>query len=452
MNITLDKQNTTDGLIKIKLTESDYQPKVEEKVRDYSRKANIKGFRQGKVPSGVIKKMFGKSILVEQVNQLISHSVSNYIKDNKLRILGDPIPNSDKARTIDWDNQKDFEFEFQVGMVDDFQYDLSSKVKIKSYSIEIDEKVIEETLGDLKQRFGKVSYPEVSEATDNLFGEIVGIDGVLRSEEEKKSSYISVEKVEKKEQKKFVGLKKEDEVEFDITKIFTDERLTAQAINVPIEEAKTAIGKYTIKITTISRTEPAEINVELFDKVFGKDVVKNEEEFIVKIKETISENYKRETDHLLDHEIQHHFVDHTKIDMPDNFLKLWLKATSEGKVTDDILEKEFKQYKESLKWDLVKNKIAEDLKITVEAAEVKNKAKEMILQQFGGQAFAEQLGDKMDGIADNYLSDQDGKNFMNLYNQLRSEKIMKTIRETITVTEKKVNLEEFKKVTAEHKH
>ena len=452
MNITLDKQNTTDGLIKIKLTESDYQPKVEEKVRDYSRKANIKGFRQGKVPSGVIKKMFGKSILVEQVNQLISHSVSNYIKDNKLRILGDPIPNSDKARTIDWDNQKDFEFEFQVGMVDDFQYDLSSKVKIKSYSIEVDEKVIEETLGDLKQRFGKVSYPEVSEATDNLFGEIVGIDGVLRSEEEKKSSYISVEKVEKKEQKKFVGLKKEDEVEFDITKIFTDERLTAQAINVPIEEAKTAIGKYTIKITTISRTEPAEINVELFDKVFGKDVVKNEEEFIVKIKETISENYKRETDHLLDHEIQHHFVDHTRIDMPDNFLKLWLKATSEGKVTDDILEKEFKQYKESLKWDLVKNKIAEDLKITVEAAEVKNKAKEMILQQFGGQAFAEQLGDKMDGIADNYLSDQDGKNFMNLYNQLRSEKIMKTIRETITVTEKKVNLEEFKKVTAEHKH
>ncbi len=452
MNITLDKQNTTDGLIKIKLTESDYQPKVEEKVRDYSRKANIKGFRQGKVPSGVIKKMFGKSILVEQVNQLISHSVSNYIKDNKLRILGDPIPNSDKARTIDWDNQKDFEFEFQVGMVDDFQYDLSSKVKIKSYSIEVDEKVIEETLGDLKQRFGKVSYPEVSEATDNLFGEIVGIDGVLRSEEEKKSSYISVEKVEKKEQKKFVGLKKEDEVEFDITKIFTDERLTAQAINVPIEEAKTAIGKYTIKITTISRTEPAEINVELFDKVFGKEVVKNEEEFIVKIKETISENYKRETDHLLDHEIQHHFVDHTRIDMPDNFLKLWLKATSEGKVTDDILEKEFKQYKESLKWDLVKNKIAEDLKITVEAAEVKNKAKEMILQQFGGQAFAEQLGDKMDGIADNYLSDQDGKNFMNLYNQLRSEKIMKTIRETITVTEKKVNLEEFKKVTAEHKH
>ncbi|MEK6780259.1 MAG: trigger factor [Bacteroidota bacterium] len=451
MNITLDKQNATDGLIKIKLTESDYQPKVEEKVKDYSRKANIKGFRQGKVPSGVIKKMFGKSILVEEVNHLISHTVSDYIKDNKLRILGDPLPNSDKARSIDWENQKDFEFEFQVGMVDDFQYDLSGKVKVKSYTIEVDEKVMDETLKDLKQRFGKVSYPEVSEAIDNLFGEIVAVDGV-RTEENKRSSYITIEKVEKKEQKKFIGLRKEDEVEFDITNVFTDENLIAQALNVSAEEAKTTSGKFTVKVTNISRTEPAEINVEFFDKVFGKEVIKNEEEFLAKIKETISENYKRETEHLLDHEIQHHFVDNTKISMPDNFLKTWLKATSEGKVTDEILEKEFNQYKETLKWDLVKNKIAEDLKITVEADEVKTKAKEMILQQFGGQAFADQLGDKMDGIADNYLSGQDGKNFMNLYNQLRSEKIMKAIREAITLTETKVSLEEFKKVAAKHNH
>ncbi len=451
MNITLDKQNATDALIKITLTESDYQPKVEGKLKDYSRKANIKGFRQGKVPTGVIKKMFGKSVLVEEVNHLISHSISDYIKDNKLRVLGDPLPNSDKARLIDWDTQKDFEFEFQIGMVDDFQYDLSPKVKIKSYAIEVDNKVMDETIADLKQRFGKVSYPEVSEATDNLYGEIVAIDGV-RSEENKRSSYIFIEKVEKKEQKKFIGLKKEDEVEFDITKIFTDENMISQAINVSAEEAKAATGKFTVKITTISRTEPAEINSELFEKVFGKDVVKTEEEFIAKVKETIAENYKRETDHLLDHEIQHHFVDHTKINMPDNFLKLWLKATSEGKVTDEILDKEFNQYKETLKWDLVKNKIAEDLKIAVEADEVRNRAKEMILQQFGGQAFAQQLGDKMDGIADNYLSAQDGKNFMNLYNQMRSEKIMKAIREAITVTEKKVSLDEFKKVAAEHNH
>ena len=448
MNITLDKKNTTDGLIKITLTESDYQPKVEEKVREYSRKANIKGFRAGKVPSGVIKKMYGKSILVEEVNHLISHSVSDYIKTNNLRILGDPLPNHEKAIGIDWDTQKEFEFEFQIGMVEDFQYELSSKVKLKSHVIEVDEKVIGETLADIKQRFGKVSTPEASEATDNLFGDIVGVDGLSRS------CYLELSKVEKKEQKKFVGLKKDEKIEFDIEKVFTDEASIAKALNIAAEEAKNSKGKYTLTVSSISRTEPAEINQELFDKVFGKDLVKNEEEFTAKIKETIAENYQRETEHLLDHEIQHHYVDHTKISMPEGFLKTWLKATSEGKVTDDILEKEFNDYKNTIKWDLIKTKIADDLKITVESSEVKTKAKIMIAEQFGGAAIAEQLGDKMDAIADNYLAGQDGKgqNFMKLYNQLRHEKIIKAIKETATITEKKVSLEEFKKIAEGHNH
>ena len=172
MNITLNKQSNTEGTLNITLTESDYLPKVNEKMKEYSRKANIKGFRPGKVPAGVIKKMFGKSIVVEEVNHLISHSVSDYIKNNKLKVLGDPLPNEEKARAIDWDNQKDFEFEFQLGMVEDFKVDLSSKVKVTSHPIEIDQKVIDETFNDIKRRYGKVSYPEVSEAGDNLFGEI----------------------------------------------------------------------------------------------------------------------------------------------------------------------------------------------------------------------------------------------------------------------------------------
>src|ERR1043165_959113 len=137
MDIKLDKQSVTDGTLKISLAETDYAPKVEQKVREYSRKATIKGFRQGKVPSGVIKKMFGKSILVEEVNHLVSHGISDYIRDNKLRILGDPMPNEEKARNIDWDTQKDFEFEFQLGMVDDFKIEISDKVKVTSHPIEV---------------------------------------------------------------------------------------------------------------------------------------------------------------------------------------------------------------------------------------------------------------------------------------------------------------------------
>lgn len=449
MNITLNKQNSTEGSLNIVLTETDYLPKVEEKVKDYSRKASIKGFRQGKVPAGVIKKMFGKSILVEEVNHLISHSISDYIKNNKLKVLGDPIPNEEKARTIDWDNQKDFEFEFQIGMVEDFKVDLSTKVKVTSHPIEIDQKVIDETLTDIKRRYGKVSYPEVSEAQDNLFGEIS-----VKGSDEKKGSYISIEKIEKKEQKKFIGLKKEEVVEFEVEKALADESERARALNLSEEEAKQAKGTYVFTVTSVSRVETAELNQELFDKVFGSEVVKTEEEFLSKIRETITENYKRETDHLLDHEIQHYFVDNTKISMPDNFLKTWLKNTSAGKVTDEVLEKEFSQYKESLKWDLIKNQITEEKSITVEGDEVREKAKKQIIEQFGGESIAAQLGSKLDDIANNFLSGQDGKgeNFMRIYNQLRHEKIMKVVKEAITINEKKVSLDEFKKIAASHNH
>ena len=448
MEITLNKKNNTEGVIKIKLTEGDYQPHVEEKVKDYSRKANIKGFRQGKVPSGVIKKMFGKSILVDEINHLLSHKLSDYIKDNQIKILGDPLPNQEKAKQIDWDTQKDFEFEYQIGMVDDFTYEVSSKVKVKSYPIEVDKNTIDETLTDLKKRFGKVSDPETSEADDNLFGELRAKEGDFKKEH----AFIAIEKVEKKEQKKFIGLKKDEEVEFEVSKIFSEDAQVAQLLGVSDEEAKAAKGKYIFRVTNISRVEPAAVNAELFDRVFGKDVVKTEEEFITKVKETISENYKRESEHFLDHNIEDYFISNTSINLPDDFLKSWLLSSSNGEVTEEVLNKEFEHYKRGLKWDLVKNRIADDNKITVEAEEVRNKAKELIAAQFGGSAFVEQLGDRLDGIADNYLQNENGQNFMRLYNQLRGDKILKFIKDNITVEEKKVSVEEFKKIVAEHKH
>ncbi len=447
MDITLDKKGTTDGLIKIKLSPSDYQPKVEEKIKTYARKANIKGFRQGKVPHGVIKKMFGKSILVEEVNHLLSHSVSDFIKNNKLRILGEPLPNQEKASHIDWDNQKEFEFEFQIGLVDDFTYELSSKVKLKSYPIAVDKNVIDETIVDIKKRFGEVTHPEVSEQTDNLHGQVLEEGSTTPV-----SAHLELSKLNEKVLKDFLGKKKEDSIEMDIRKVFDTDEEIGVFLGISPEEAKTKKGKYNFQITSISRVAPTEINQELFNKVFGKDTVKSEEEFINKIKETIQGNYDRETNHLLEHEIQHHFVENTKIDMPDEFLKIWLKNSGGNQITDEVLEKEFGQYKESLKWDLIKNKIAEDFKIVVEAEEVKSKAKEMIMEQFGGQAFAAQLGDKLDGIADNYLSDQEGKNFMKLYDELRHEKILKTIKETATISEKPVSLDEFKKIVEKHNH
>ena len=450
MEITLNKKTNTEGLIKIKLTEGDYQPKVEEKVKDYARKANIKGFRQGKVPTGVIRKMFGKSILVDEINHLLSHKITDYIKDNNIQILGEPLPNSDKAKDIDWDVQKDFEFEYQIGLVEDFSYDLSAKTKVKGYKINIDDKTVAETVEDLKKRFGKVTYPEVSEAQDTLYGDLKREAPAENAEDSKKEqAIIQIEKVEKQEQGKFIGRKKDEDVSFEPRKIYGDENLVTELLGLSGDEAS---GSYNLSINTISRTEPAEMTIELFDRVFGKDAAKTEDEFINKIRETITENYKRETDHFLEHHIEDYLLDHTSINLPADFLKTWLKTTSQGQVTDDVLDTEFEQYVRGLKWDLIKNKIADDNKIKVEADEVREKAKEMIVAQFGGQAFADQLKDKLDGIAENYLANENGQNFMRLFNQLRAEKIMKHIRENITIEEQTVSVDEFKKIVAEHKH
>lgn len=448
MNISLDKQSVTDGTLKVNLNEQDYLPKVEEKVREYSRKANIKGFRQGKVPAGVIKKMFGKSILVEEVNHLVSHGISDYIKEQKLRVLGDPLPNEEKARAIDWDTQKDFEFEFQVGMVDDFKYELSPKVKLTAHVIEVTDQVIDDTLADLRRRYGQVSYPEASEATDNLHGEITMADGSV------KNSYIPIEKVDKKAQKTFLGVKKEDSVTFNIEDI-SDEAVRAQVLDADATEVQSAKGSYTLKVNNITRILPAEMNQELFDRVFGKDVVTDEASFREKVRETIAGNYRRETDHLLEHEIMHYYVDNTKVEMPETFLKKWLMNSSQGQIDDATLQKEFGAYKDSLKWDLIRNKIADDHQLTVENNEVKMRARAQILEQFGGNAaIAEQLGDRFDAIVDNYLQGQDGRGeqYMKTYNQLRNEKIMKVIREKITVSDKNVTLKEFEKIVAQHNH
>lgn len=449
MEISLDKNNSTEATIKVRLTEADYLAKVEDKIREYAKKATIKGFRAGKVPTGVIKKMFGKSLLVEEVNHLLSHKISEYIKDNRLKIIGEPLPNTEKAKLIDWETQKDFDFEYHVGLVEDFGYELSNKVKVTSYPIEVDKKVIDETIADLRKRFGKTDYPEISEGTDTIFGSLIpATEDGFKNE----SASISIENVAKKEQSKFLGLKKGDEVSFDIQKIYADASLATQLLDVSVDVAKKASGQYSFKVENISRTEAAEINTELFDRVFGKDVVANEEEFVNKVKETIGENYKRETDYFLEHHIEDHFINSTKINIPETFLKEWLKATGDGKITDDVIAKEFDAYVRSLKWDLIKNKIAEDSKISVEADEVKARAKQVIAAQFGGAAFIEQLQDKLDGIADNYLSHENGQNFMRLYNQIRNEKILKHIRENVSVVEKSVSLDEFKKIVQEHRH
>ena len=438
MNITLDKKTPTEGIIKVSLKQTDYQPKVEEKVKDYARKANIKGFRQGKVPAGLIKKMYGKSIVVDEVNNTLSTALGEYIKENNIQLIGEPLPVEEKMKAIDWETQTDFEFEYEVGMVDEFNYDLG-KGKVTAYKIELDKKGMEETLDNIKKQFGNVTNPEEAKEGDDFFGTFKQVDGEISNE-----SLLKWDTIAKKEQKKFAGAKPGDSIEVDIDKLVTDHHDLMNLLDIGHDKAHDIKGKFHFTIKNINRTEAAELNQELYDKVFGKDTVKSEEEFKNKVKEVVEENYKRESDLLLNRDVRDVLIKNTKIDIPETFLKRWLLVANEG-VTQEDVDREFDDYVRSLKWDLIRNKVAEDNDIKVENEEVRDRTKSMILSQLGGPGAADQLKDHMESFADNYLQAENGQNYMKVYNEVREEKILQLIREKISVSEKKVNLDEFKK-------
>lgn len=440
MDITLEKKNPTEASIKITLTEADYQPKVREKLKEYSKKAQIKGFRPGKVPPALIQKMYGKSIMIDEINHILSHAVNDYIRDNKIKILGDPLPNTESVDKIDWENQKDFEFQYEIGLVDDFKYALEGK-KLIRYNIKVDDKSVEDTIADLQKQYGKMTNPEKSEDGDFLYGQVVQNGGEFNDKVS-----IPLNLIEKKERKNFIGLSKGDKVTFDVKKAFKDAATIADALNIDGAAAEALEGEFELEVINVNRQEAAELDQEFFDKIFGPEVVKSEEEFRNKVKETISENYKRETEIYFDRTIQDALLESTEITLPDEFLKRWLLTTNEGKITEEDIAKEYDAYAKEMKWTLIQNKIGEDHEIKVENSDIEEKAKQIISDQLGSSGLLAQLGDNLDAFVQNYLQSNNGDNYMRVFSQVKAEKVFEIVREKAEIEEKEVDVEEFKDI------
>jgi len=441
LDITLDKKNSTEAFIKIKLKENDYQPKVEEKIKDYSRKANLKGFRPGKVPNSLIRKMYGKSILVEEINHLLAHSLTDYLKEQDLQILGEPLPDLEKTKNIDWDNQKEFEFEYNIGFANDFKYDLSKIKKVQQYEIKVDDKTLSETIENLRIQHGAMTNPEITEENDSIFGEFSDENGEITNK-----SLLLIVNIEKKERKKFIGIKKEDTINFDITKAIKDENYKAQILGIEKEKAAKLKGTITLVVQNINRTIAANIDKDLFNKVFGEGVVKNEKEFKAKVAESITNNYTREAESIMWRDIHDKVIDGTKMDLPDEFLKRWLLRTNEGKISEKDLDKEYDVYAKDLKWGLIQNKIVKDHNIKVEHQDVIESTKKMIRAQFAASGIGDNLEENIVAFADNYLKGENGENYRKIFNQVQGKKISEILKEKINISIKKITPEEFQKI------
>ncbi|WP_266367401.1 trigger factor [Tellurirhabdus rosea] len=445
MEIALEKSTETNASLTIKLTKEDYQPEVNKKLKEYSKKVSIKGFRPGHVPASLVQKMYGKSLMVDEINNLLSKTISNYIRENKLQVVGDPLPDRDKAQAIDWDNQTDFEFVYNLGLASDFDVDFASLPALSSYTIEAGDKELEETIENLRKQFHGHAHAEVSEEGDMLYGELKQVSGVAEGAEpfETKTA-LPTAQIQADALPQFVGVNKGDTITFDIRQAFADDKAIAHATGLKAEEAANLSGEFSFVVDDITRNEPAEVNQEFFDKVLGKEAVETEEQFRAKVLEIIQTNYKRETDALLRLDIEKSLMENINIALPDEFLKEWLLTTNEGKVSTQEVDEQYEQFSRSVKLQLIKNKVAEQNEIKVEFADVLEATKGLVREQFGFYGENEQMDQTVDRIAQNYLMDEKQENYSKMFNRVFDDKVLQLIESKVTIEPKTITLDEFK--------
>lgn len=441
MEVLLEKSSPTLASLKVTLTKEDYQPKVDKTIKDYSKRVNLKGFRPGKVPSHVIQRMYGKSILVDEVNNILSTAVSTYIRENKLQVVGDPVPDRDKAAEVNWDNPSQFEFSYDLGVATDFEVNLAELPAIKRYTINVDDAELTKTLDSLRERFADSIHPEVSEAGDMIFGELK-----QESTEFTTRTAIPTKQVKEDVLAKFTGIKKGDVIAFDIQGTFTDESAIAHVTGKKKEDIGELSGEFTLTVEDFTRSAPAELTQEFFDKVLGPGQVESEEQFNEKVLEIIKGNYERETEAMLRRDIEIALLDSIAIELPETFLKDWLERTNEGKFTREQIDEQFGDFQKSLKLSLIKNKIADKENVKVEYPEILAFTREMVKGQFGIYGDDESMKETIDRVAQGYLADKERDNYTSVFNQVFDNKILEIIRSQVNTDEQTVEVSEFEKL------
>lgn len=452
MNITLENKGNLEAIIKVSLKADDYQPNVEKSLKDYQKKANVPGFRQGKVPAGVVKKMYGKALLADEINKASSDALFKYLEENNIEILGYPIPNMEKTTGIDWDNQVDFDFYYDLGLAPNIDFDIKKQKEVLYYNIKPTEEIIDKSVLELRQRYGKFTNPETSEDKDLIYGEFAEIDENKEEIENgiKHFSSVSLDLIKDEATKaKLIGIKKEDVV-FINPKNISNGNATDMAamLNVSKDIAENIDKDFKFSVKAVSRVEPAELNTELYEKVYKEDKIETEAQLRDKISNEIVQAYSQESDRMFLNDAVTVIVENTNVEIPEDFLKRWLLHNNEGKLSKEDIENEFGLYKKSLMWQLLETKILKEHDIKVTTDEVKSYIKGLVSNQFKmyGQEGTEDMFDK---VVDNVMKNE--KEAKKYYDKLYDEKLTEFFKNNLKLNKKEVTFDEFIKIVTDKK-
>ena len=438
MNITLDKnEEQLTGLLTVNLTEADYAPTVDKQIKEYTKRAQVKGFRPGMVPVGMVRKMYGKGILGEEINKMLGKAVDSYIKENNVKLLGEPLP---VPSDVDFDTAKDFSFQFELGLLPDFALPAEGKLAVERHQVSLDEETLAQTNEQIARQYGETTNPEVSAEGDYLFGKLKKAD----EEGEGRTVLLPINKVTG-DVALFIGKKAGDVVTFDLQAAFSNDAASISNFSgLSKAEAAEAKGDYTLTVEKVNRTAAPEMNQELFDKVFGPETVSSQEEFDAKVRETIQSNYDRESDGALNNSIVEQLVNTVEIKVPTEFFKKWLVRANDGKLTPEKVEEHYSDYEKELKWSMIRNKVVEDAGLKVSNEEIVNRTLDKIMGQFNMPNMPDEMRESMRSYADSFLKQDNGKNYVSEYEAILAEKVLENLRGKVVVTDKSVTAEEFR--------
>lgn len=447
MNITKENINDLNAVLKVQVEKNDYEEKVEKVLKDYRKKANIKGFRPGMVPIGLVRKMYGKAVQLDEINKLVSESIQKYLGDEKIEILGDPLPKSDENDLIDLDNQEDFTFSFELGLAPSFELKLTKKNKVPYYEIAVSDEMKDKFVQNYARRFGEFVKAESTTENDLVKGNVEAIDENGNSLPEgpaAEDTSLAINVIKDEEIKNlFLGKAAGDAIDFDIKKALPNEGEIAGFLKKQKDEVKDINGNFRFTITEISHFESAPIGSELFDKIYGEGVVSTEEEFMNKIVEEISANLKLESDFKLAADIKKTTLDKTEFELPEDFLKRWLLKVNENTTTEQI-EKEFDSFKNDLKWQLIRNKVARENEIRISEEELLKEAEIVTRNQFRQYGLYYATDEQITNFARETLKREDDAR--RIADKILDEKVISLIKEMVKIETKNVTDEEFNKL------
>lgn len=444
MNITQEKVDDLNAIVKITIAPEDYTPKVEKALKEQAKKANLPGFRKGMVPVAHMKRMYGKSILVEEINNTLNETLSKHLTDNKVEILGQPLPVMDDSKEFKWDNTDEFEFTYEIGLAPKVDIEVTSKDKFTKYNVKADAETLEARIKNIRKSYGKMTNPDVAIEGDILFADLAQLspDGEVFEGGIAATGSVRLDLVtDKKILKSLVGLKKDAVVELDLQKAFdNNETVIAKLLNIGEEDAKDLKSKFQVTVKNVNRLEESDLNQEFYDKIFGPDVVSDEAGFKAKITEEIEAMFQQDADRKLQNDIYTQLTEQTKMQLPEEFLRKWLKATNE-KLSDEELDQGFADFTKNLKWTLIENKIITDNEIKIEYKDVFETAKQRLDAQFRMYSPQPMPEEQLAQYASTFLQEKENAN--RIFDEVKAMKVFDYIQSTATLNEKEIEYNKF---------